>query len=84
MDTPPCPTEVQEWEYKDEDSGDWRNGDIRAEGTECGGGGGSQSAYNTKKNMNIGNNYDSTVFNNYDSTVFNNYDSTVYNYDSTV
>ena len=83
MDTPPCPTEVQDWEYKDLNSG-WRNDDglIRAEGTECGGGGGSQSAYNSKKNMN--NNYDSTVFNNYDSTVFNNYDSTVYNYDSTV
>ena len=74
MDTPPCPTEVQDWEYKDRNSGDWRRGDIRAEGTECGGGGGSQSAYNSKKNMN----------NNYDSTVFNNYDSTVYNYDSTV
>ena len=39
MDTPPCPTEVQEWQYKDRDSGDWRNSDIRAEGTECGGGG---------------------------------------------
>ena len=64
MDTPPCPTEVQDWEYKDRNSGDWRRGDIRAEGTECGGGGGgSQTAYNTKKNMNIGNNYDSTVYN---------------------
>ena len=77
MDTPPCPTEVQDWQYKDRNSGDWRRGNnIRAEGTECGGGGGSNSAYNTKKNMNIGNNYDSTVFNNYDSTVYN-YDSTV-------
>ena len=76
MDKPPCPTEVQNWEYKDRNSGDWRRGgNIRAEGTECGGGG-SQTAYNTKKNMNIGNNYDSTVFNNYDSTVYN-YDSTV-------
>ena len=66
MDTPPCPTEVQNWQYKDRNSGNWRRGNnIRAEGTECGGGGGgSNSAYNTKKNMNKGNNNNNNNNNN--------------------
>ena len=80
MDKPPCPTEVQNWEYKDRNSGDWRRGgNIRAEGTECGGGG-SQTAYNTKKNMNKGNNNNNNNYNNnYNYNYDNNYNNYNYN-----